>query len=280
MSKGALLIARNNSELDYIKQAIFCAERIKKYVEIPVTLITDNRDYLLKTYKDKADVFDEIIEIPNTTNYTYRKYNDGNFTRRNLEFKNNSRSLAYELSPYEETLLLDTDYIVGNDVFKQCFEQPHDFLIYKDAFELSGYRDTKEFEYISETGPEFYWATCVFFRKTSENKMFFDLIKHLQDNWFYYQNIYDIQGKSFRNDFAFSIAIHIMNGYKSNNEFAKNMPGTMFYTTDKDVLLKLQDESFKFLVEYKDGSYFPASITGSNVHVMNKYSLNRIIDNA
>ena len=57
MSKGALLIACNNNQVDYIKQAIFCAERIKKYLEIPVTLVTSNGGYLYENYKDKSQFF-------------------------------------------------------------------------------------------------------------------------------------------------------------------------------------------------------------------------------
>ena len=59
MSQGALLLARNNSEVDYIKQAVFCANRIKKYQGIPVSIITDAADYLEKTYP--AHPFDKVI---------------------------------------------------------------------------------------------------------------------------------------------------------------------------------------------------------------------------
>ena len=44
---------------------------------------------------------------------------------------------------------------------------------------------TKEFKHISETSADFYWATCVFFRKTKLNKCFFELIQHIQE---YYQH--------------------------------------------------------------------------------------------
>ena len=72
MSQGALLIARNNSEIDYIKQAVYSAKRIKEFLNIPVSLITDNKNYLINNY-DYA-VFDQIIEVSNDSNYTFRKY--------------------------------------------------------------------------------------------------------------------------------------------------------------------------------------------------------------
>lgn len=278
MSKGAILIARNNTEIDYIKQAVFLAKRITHFLNIPVSLITDNSSYLNEHYN--TDVFDCIIDINNDKNFSYRKYNDGIYARKSLEFKNTSRADVYNLSPYDETLVMDTDFIVSNSDLLECFNQKSNFLIYDTGVELSGHRNLAEFEYISEVGPKFYWATVIFFRKTIENKIFFNLVKHIQENWYHYRNLYQIRQSTFRNDFAFSIAIHIMNGYKQGN-FAKPMPGKMFYSTDRDILIKLDDTKFTFLLEKENNnSYFPAVISDSNVHVMNKYSLNRIIDNA
>lgn len=277
MTRGALLIARNNAQIDYIRQAAFNAGRIKRYLDIPVTLLTDNTTIAKKFY---SSAFDQIIEIPNEDTFSYRKYNDGTYFRKSLEFKNNSRSRVYDLSPYDETLLIDTDYIISNDIFKNCFLQKHDFLIYDGGVELSGWRDTREFEYISAVGPKFYWATAVFFRKTTENRIFFDLVKHIQDNWSYYQNLYQITSSLLRNDFVFSIAIHVMNGF-TNLNFAKPMPGKLFYSIDRDLLLEYKDDKFFMLIEKENdyGNYSPMRIKGCNLHIMNKFSLDRVIKN-
>jgi len=277
MSRGAVLVARNNAQIDYIKQAAFNASRIKKYLDIPVTILTDNVTVAKKLYET---IFDQIIEIPNEDAYSHRKYNDGTYFRKSLEFKNNSRSLVYDLSPYDETLLLDTDYIISNDIFKKCFLQKHDFLIYDGGVELSGWRNTDEFNYISIVGPKFYWATAIFFRKTRENKIYFDLVKHIQANWSYYLNLYQITSSLLRNDFIFSIAIHIMNGF-TNSNFAKPMPGKLFYSIDRDLLVDLKDDNFLMLIEKENdyGNYSPMRIKGCNLHVMNKFSLDRIIKN-
>lgn len=275
MSRGALLIARNNSEVDYVKQAVFSAKRINQYLGIPVSLITDNLAYIEKYHANHP--FDKIIEIPSQQDYTFKKYNDGLYTRKSLEFKNSTRSMAYDLSPYAETLLLDTDFIVSNSLFLECFNQTNDLLLYSDAFDLSGWRDLSEFEYISDVGPKFYWATCIFFRKSETNKIFFNLVKHIQENWIHYRNLYQITTSVFRNDHACSIAIHIMNGYTDGN-LVKPLPGTMYFTTDKDDVVEIDNDSFLFLVEKENtNKTFPVRLKGSNVHIMNKFSLNRII---
>ena len=37
-SKGALIFARNNAQIDYIKQAHYSAKRIRKYLDIPTSI--------------------------------------------------------------------------------------------------------------------------------------------------------------------------------------------------------------------------------------------------
>ena len=51
--------------------------------------------------------------------------------------------------------------------------------------------------------------------------MFFDLIKHIEENYIHYRNMYQFKTSVYRNDFAFSIAVHIMNGYQTGNFVGK-----------------------------------------------------------
>ena len=279
MSKGVLTFARNNSQVDYLKQAIFLAKRVRKYLNLPTTVATDSVDYLAEAYPNYKEVFDTVIELDWTDTHSLKRYYDGSITQKRLEFKNDSRCLAFDISPYDETILLDTDFIIADDVLKNCFDQDLDFLIYKNAYDLANFRDYSEFDYVSDTSVDFYWATCVFFRKTDTNNIFFDLIKHIQENWSYYNSVYQINSVTYRNDHAFSIAIHIMNGYQPGN-FAGRMPGKLFYTTDKDLIVELIDKRFLFLVEKEShlGEYVPIRFQNSSVHVMNKFSLERVID--
>lgn len=292
MSKGILLFARNNDNIDYIKQAYFLSKNVKKYLKLPVTIVTDSPDYLKNEYRDYNNIFDRIISIvwkkedvtentilSNNENHHVRTYRDGTLTRKKLEFKNGIRTLAYDLSPYDETIILDTDMVLLDDSYLNCFEQNHDFLIYQKAFDLAGFRDYSEFDYISDAGITFYWATAVFFRKSLLNKIFFDLLKHVQENYEHYRSIFQINSPLYRNDYVFSIAIHIMNGFQDGN-FAGKMPGKLFYTTDKDICYKLLPDSVLFLLEKEKhvGEYTLAKWSNHNIHVMNKFSLNRCID--
>ena len=277
MTKGALLIARNNGALDYAKQAVFLAKRIKQHLNIPTSVITDSVDYINDSLEHT--VFDEIIAIDYTDDNNTRKYYDGTLSSKTLNFKNNYRINAYDLSPYDETLLLDTDYIISNDLFKSCFESVSDLQMFSKSQDVANIRDSREFTHISEYSVDFYWATVVFFRKTSNNELFFNLVKHIQDNWSHYVSVYQLSSSLFRNDFAFSIAIHILNGFMTG-DYISPLPGKHMYTTDKDILWKLADDNFIFLVEKKDyvGEYTAVKTQGQSIHVMNKFSLERIIN--
>jgi len=293
MSKGILLFARNNSHVDYVKQAYFLAKQAKTHLNLPTSIVTDSIFYLECTFPDAKKVFDNIIKIvwdekdltDSTTlskseDHCIRTYFDGAMSKRRLQFKNETRTLAYDVSPYDETLLIDTDILIINDLYKHCFTQDNDFLIYDTAYDLANFRDYSEFKYLSDCSVKFYWATVVFFRKTKINKIFFNLLQHIQENWNHYRSIFQIYSSIYRNDHAFSIAIHIMNGYTAGN-FSYPMPGKLFYTTDKDICwnINIKNKEILFLVEKENyhGEYTPIMWKDHNIHIMNKFSYNRCL---
>ena len=277
MTTGAVIFAQNNSSIDYTKLAIYAGARVNKYLDIPVTLITDNKKWLDEKYTSHP--FDNVIEISQDFNNQQKRFYDGSLTSKILDWKNLSRGSVYDLTPYDTTLVLDSDYIISSNILKKSFSDTHDFQIYKKSFDLAGWRNTAEFDRINQYSIPFYWATVFVFKKSLLTQTLFDLVKYIKGNWLYFRILYNIDSELFRNDFAFSIAIHILNG-KTNGEFATDLPGTMTYTTDKDILLKVENDQVNFLLEKEGhlGEYIAAKISGLDVHVLNKYSLSRFID--
>ena len=278
MSKGIVCFANNNGTVDYLKQAILLAKRVKKFLNLPTTIITSSSDELETNYSRQLKVFDKIISVDDRNDNRKRYYN-GSTNYQNLYFKNFGRVNVYDLTPYDTTLVLDTDYIICNDILKNAFDIDTNFQIYKEGVDLAPWRELPEFQYINNKGIPFYWATCFCFTKTTETKIFFDLLKHIVNQWEHYQTVYDLGSRNFRNDHAFSIAIHIMNGYQ-DGDWAKPLPGKMFYTLDKDILHTMTDEKLIFLLQKQDiiDEYTFASTQNCNVHVMNKFSLENKIE--
>jgi hypothetical protein len=277
MSQGVIIFAFNNSEIDYVELAIYSAKRIKEYLGKPVTLITDSSNWLYKKFPSQAEIFDKIIESSDTTNQTKRFY-DGNFNYKNLVWKNSNRVDCFSLSPYDETLVIDSDFLINSDTLKYCWDQPHDFLIFKDSNDLSGWRQNKEFDYVSEYSVDFYWATVFFFRKTENTRIFFSLLKHIKNQWTYYSKFYRLMTTNFRNDMAFSIAIHIMNGY-GRGDFARPFFNKLHYILDRDFIVDDNNKTLKFLVQKpnKSNEYMLIKTHDLDVHVMNKVSLLKVV---
>jgi len=277
MTQGAVLVAQNNSTIDYVKLSVFSAKRIKKFLDIPVSIMTDSRGYLESQYPDHP--FDQIIDIPADGNYFQRRFNDGSLSSKILEWKNLSRYLVYDLTPYDTTLVLDVDYIINSSVLKLALQEDYPLQIYSQSMDIAEWRDSSEFKRINPYSIPFFWATAFVFNKGNITASFFAVLSHIKDNWEYFRTLYCVTSPMFRNDIVFSIAIHIMNGKKSG-DFAKELPGKMIYAKDTDILISAEDTTMKFLVEKKDylGEYTLAKTQGLDIHVMNKLSLSRYID--
>jgi len=277
MTTGAIIFAQNNSGVDYVKLAIFSAKRIKQYLNIPVSIITDSRGWLEKSHPDHP--FDQIIDLDFSTTAQVKKFYDGSISNRTLEWKNESRTNVYKLTPYETTLVIDSDYILNSSVLAPALEMEHDFQIYRNSFDLAGWRSNAEFTRINQYSIPFYWATAFVFQKNYIVGCFFDLLDYIKTNWNYYKLLYSIDSPTYRNDIAFSIAIHIMNG-KTEGVFAVELPGKMTYIMDRDILIESKDDKMKFLVEKEKylGEYTLVKTSGLDVHIMNKASLGRYID--
>ena len=281
MSKGVIIFAHNNRQIDYIRMSILAAKLANKNLQVPVSLVTDPStiDWMKESNIEKkvTQTFDKIIitQRPDDTS-NIKNYNDGKDTV-HAPFTNGNRCSVWDLTPYDRTLMIDSDYLTLTDILSTYWEVDSDLLIsgnYNDiqGHERVGYLDT----HISETGIEMLWATTVMFTKNETTKIFFDLVSHVKEKYKMYSDIYRFNPIIFRNDIAFSIAKHIMNGHQKINE--PKLPD-IFSTADKDILVDVSNKKLKFLVAQNNSDrYVATTITNKDVHVMNKFSIMRNYD--
>ena len=274
MSKGVLLFAFNNSRIDYVKQAIYCAKRIKTHLNLPVQLVTDAIDYIESAYPFYKQYIDVLTYQPAPVG-SPKTFHDGIYNKTQSEWKNSARSDAYVISVFEKTLVIDTDLLLFNDKLLSCFNTNEDFMIAKhhELVNLNGIN----FDRVGDKTIPMYWATILYFTKSNTAKTVFDLVAHIKENYNYYRTVYDIPESKFRNDFAFSIAVHMMSGFEYSTEWPLQLNSDMWVSTDKDVLLDITDTTVKLLA-HKSYDYLPVKLTDATVHVMNKFSLNSFID--
>jgi len=266
--KGVVLHAHGTKPINYIQQAIFCAKHIKKFLNLPVALITSEEHI-------SSEYFDHVIKV-DPSNTTQKRNFVNQDTSEEVIWDNHSRVHSYDLTPFKETIVMDTDLIVGNSNLLKCFDSKEDFLINNESIYINkNHRNDLKIKYMTNF-ISMYWATVFYFKKTPVTKNLFDLIKHVKQNYQCYRFAYDIVETKYRNDYAFTIAIHMLNNFeiKPNN---KQLPINLFYVTDKDKVLKFSNNTWHFALPKNDNTYYRCNIADANMHVMNKFDLDRII---
>lgn len=276
MTQGILIYAHNSRAVDYALLSVISGGLAKKYLNMPASLVTDKSTIKWmedsKIY-DLADrIFENIIivEQPQTSNS--RKLHDGTDNAW-VPFINSNRASAWDLTPYDRTLLIDSDYLIFSNRLGEYWNVDANLLIGESLLDINhdsraGHNDL----YVSEVGIKLYWATTVMFTKNAETKLFFDLVKHIRDHYQYYADTYRFDVRQFRNDIAFSVAKHILNGFTQCN--TENLPPVLTLL-DKDILYAV-DSKLQVLISAKHSSdYCAAAISNIDIHIMNKQSIIR-----
>jgi len=194
MKKGVILFAYNTEDYDYVKMAEYAVKRIHYFLDLPVTLVTGNRQY-------QNNLFDKVI---------YEEANTNNKKDRKVWF-NKDRYKAFDLSPYDNTLILDVDYVVNSQKLNKLFQIMDDICVHNTTEFLM--QPNLPYEYLSAYSYKTAWATVIGFKKTNKAKQVFDCMKMIQENYNHYSNVYNFVAGTFRNDYAISIALHIVNGH-------------------------------------------------------------------
>lgn len=279
MNCGIVIFAHNNRQIDYVKLSMISALLAKKNLDKPVSLITDpsTADWMKESnvFEQAAKIFDKIIITQRPESGNNRLYRDGK-DKIAAPFNNTNRDNVWYLTPYERTLLIDSDYIILSDVLNEYWNVDSSFLIsntYKDILgdHRIGYLDKN----VSETGVKLLWATTIMFTKNQESKVLFDLVDYIKENYKQFSDTYRFNPSMFRNDIAFSIANHILYGWEDSNDYT--LPSVLS-SPDMDFLYDVK-EKLKFIMLANDGdSYTTCSIQNKDLHIMNKQSLLRNYD--
>jgi hypothetical protein len=275
MSKGVVLFALNNERVDYFDLASFCATQITKHLKLPVTVVTDENTYERK--KEYFHLFDNVVPIKiNYKHVSEKRFQNGFYDSALVNYRNNARYQIYDLTPYDETLVIDVDVIIGNDSWLNVFKSDEVLLISQTSQDINFDRGKeKQFTYISDESIPFYWATVFYFKKCDLTRKYFNLVRFIQENWDYYRRLHMCKSELFRNDYAFSIALNMLSNY-GEYKWWGDLPGKIYHSMDTDVLLDFNKdtEECKMLVRHgtkKTHSY--QSVKGLNLHIMNKLSL-------
>lgn len=279
MSRGIILFAFNSRQLDYVKLALISGRLATKKLQVPVSLITDEStlEWSRKSgiYDLLTDTFENIIIDESTHVENYRVLHDGDIKDK-IPFKNSSRSKAWALTPYDRTLLIDSDFLIFSDTLSNYWNVDEDFIISESIQDLHVNDRMKHHDrYISDVGVKLLWATTIMFTKNQNTKIVFDFVDHIRENYDRYGEIYRFDARIYRNDISFSLASHILSGFIE--DYSYFLPPVLS-TIDKDILFDVSNTGIlKFLID-QGSSYMAASVAGTDIHVMNKQSIVRNFD--
>lgn len=285
-TKGILIFAHNNEEIDYFKLAVINAYYIKENLDIhDITVVTNkfSYDYNVKNV-GKEFIDNAVSNIVFTEkdkafkNANRRLYKDTSHTNKTLPFYNVDRCDAYELSPYDETILIDADYLILSNALNNCWGHENELMMNWHYEDIMSDRNDPSLKRLSPFGIKMYWATVVYFKKSNYAEQFFNTVKHVRDNNNYYQDLYRWPGSLYRNDYSFSVAAHMLGGFVDKAIPQLPIP-SLYKTFDTDDIHSSprKNEILFYLEKPKSlGDFVLCKWREMDIHVMNKWAINRV----
>lgn len=266
--KGVLIYAFNNARINYFRQAVWCADRVNKFLNLPVTIVTDPDS------ASTADCSHSII-YTEASSGGIRVYNPTISDRGDTWF-NGNRYQSYDLSPYDQTLVIDSDYVVCSDRLLTMFDSNIDVTAMKHVYDVTNREQFRPYRFISDNcSLHHYWATVLYFTKTKIAKDFFDIVTMIRENYRHYSNLYQFPTHPFRNDFAVSIALNTVYGHIP--DAVPVIPWQMANVFN-DVEITTEDQTTFTLTYQLENKPHRLTLTGQDFHFMNKHSLEKLYE--
>ena len=177
MTKGIIVLAQNNETDNYVEQAALLAMSLHTYNNAKISLITND-----EVPQEYIRLFDKIIPIP---------FGD---SAKDSAWKIENRWKIYHASPYDQTIVMDTDMLVLQNIdvwwdFLSNYEvfYTSNVLTYKgETANTSYYRKT----FIDNDLPNLFCGLH-YFKKSDFAQQFYTWLELVVNNWetFYEQQL-------------------------------------------------------------------------------------------
>ena len=170
MNRGFCILAQNNNDTDYVRQAYALAVSIHKFNKgQKVSIITN--DIVEEKFKW---AFDKIIDIPWTDQAD------------ETNWKIENRWKVYHASPYEYTIVMDADMLVLENIEHWWQELcKRDLFFVSNVTDFKGQVATSRYYrkvFDSNQLPNLY-SGFYYFKKSDNVKRFFNLLELVMTNW-------------------------------------------------------------------------------------------------
>jgi hypothetical protein len=252
MTRGALIFALNNEAIDYMAMAEWSAQNIERHLGIPTHIVTD---------KDVA-----------ATQGNTRWFSD---FARSATWHNLSRADAYDLSPWDQTLLLDADYVVASDQLGVLLDSDQDFLAHRWAHDVTNENNFTGLNYFGQYRMPQWWATVVMFKRSTHARLIFESMRMIKAHWGHYKKLYNARSPIYRNDYALSIALGIVDGHQLQHA---DIPWSLASVLNDSRLSRIEQDHYRVDWVTDEGKPRYVLLKNQDFHAMGKRDLGAIIE--
>ena len=204
---GVLLYCFNTESYRYDKIAAKTIPLLRRNLGLEITVVTNDET---RVHLPEQEGVNYIVITNQTGNYINQK-----------SWHNLDRHRAYELSPYEKTILLDIDYFCYSDYLLTLANTDQDFMVHDKVHDVTGH---DSYKFARNSMIPMVWATVIIFKKTPRAMAIFDMVKYVKERYSYFCDLYRIDFQNFRNDYAFAIALHQLGGFKGYETIPNRLP--------------------------------------------------------
>jgi len=248
MSTGALIYA-TDGDIAYSRIAKECARRIEKYLGIPATIVQG--DAAVKGKRGWAD-----CDAP-------------------VAWRNGGRCNALHDSPYDRTLLLDADYWIASDCLQPALDCNAHFLAHNSRMYINELEPKTETFGLLNT--PMWWATVCVFARSEYTQDVFAAWQMIEQNYNHYANLFQFSACPFRNDYALSMALLLVNG----GEYPDCAIPYPLINVPDSCNIDLHEDTWNFeYTVYETEQLKPKriSVKDQDLHIMGKRNLETLLE--
>ena len=267
MTTGVLIFAFNNEHVNYLDMARWSAKNIHRHLNVPVCVVTD-----IEQAHHCAEI-DKVVLIERPTSGHTRYFKD---YKKLAIWHNTTRVNAYDLTPWDQTLVLDADYVVASNQLQMLFDIDQDFLAHRWSHDVSGQLAFNDNNWFGIYRMPMWWATVMIFRRSKKAQLIFESMQMIRDNWEHYRQLYHIGESTYRNDYSLSIAQSLVDGHCLDSP---GIPWSLPTVTQETKLEQVDTDTYKIYYDSSDNKT-KWLLLQQDFHAMGKQSLENIIANS
>lgn len=260
---GVLFFSFDNGLIDYSSLTRNATFLVHKHLGLPVCVVTD---------KVTEDFFmaDKLIRIDKDEASTQRFFQDFG---QSASWYNMGRELALDLTPWQHTIVLDSDYLVMSKDLLKYVDAP--LALSRSAYFIDSDYRHKNLQVMPMSHLPMYWATVMIFDALDiRAQMFFSQMKKIKKAWPYFSQMCGLNPDLYRNDYVATLSLAMLQQHRWSRDY--DLPITLLTAGFDSEVTRVDYQGITINTKGNP----PYLIKDIDIHVFNKKSLLRALINS